>query len=489
VDVVEKLFDPHRRIDPEGLAILEASSQTERLTSAGAFKQRLRSFAGAIEKLCAPEERVAILLPQGAEAYAAETGALYCGRSFCPLEPSYPVDRIAYCLSDLSPRLLITDRVGAENTRGLGIQTIVAEEVDETPSAPPCPGELAYIIYTSGSTGRPKGVCVSRRSMNKFLEWSWNFYDVRPGERWAQFSSLGFDLSLVDLLTCIPCGGALVPVLGLDRMLPARFIERHDISIWHSVPSIIPLLLKDTNKTNDQLRTLRVASFCGEPLYPQQAAGILAHAPLVKVLNTYGPTEGTFFCSAQIVDLTLCAGISGGSLPIGEPIPGWGFQFVSQDDTSLEELMIVSDYLSEGYVSETPDAQKFGVDTNGTRTYRTGDLVRREGASIFFVQRADNQVKIRGNRLDLTELEFHALELGVVEAKAFMQDGVVYIAVNPGTVPKTALEAAFTRHLPRHAIPADIFELSPLPRNANAKIDTAVLRAMAADKWGSRNGR
>lgn len=198
-----------RETDPDSQVIVEATADTERITTIGAFWLRLQSFAGAIEKSCAHGERIAIMLPQGTDAYAAEMGALYSGRTFCPLEPSYPTDRISYCLSDLDPRLLITDRSGAERTSDLGVRTILADEIDVTPPVSPTCGDLAYVIYTSGSTGRPKGVCVSRRSMNKFLEWSWAFYDVRPGERWAQFSSLGFDLSLVDLLTCVPSGGEI----------------------------------------------------------------------------------------------------------------------------------------------------------------------------------------------------------------------------------------------------------------------------------------
>jgi D-alanine--poly(phosphoribitol) ligase subunit 1 len=488
MDVIEKLLNLCRDTDPDSEAIVEATADTERITTMRAFCLRLQSFAGAIERSCAHGERIAILLPQSSDAYAAEMGALYCGRAFCPLEPSYPTDRIAYCLSDLDPRVVITDRTGAATTRDLGIRTILVDEVDASPALSPTYGECAYVIYTSGSTGRPKGVLVSRRSMNKFLEWSWAFYDVRPRERWAQFSSLGFDLSLVDLLTCVPSGGTLAPVLGsLDRMLPARFVERVGISVWHSVPSVIPLLLKDSHRAGKELRTLRVASFCGEPLYPQQAASILTRVPSVTVLNTYGPTEGTFFCSAQVIDPTLIATTVGGSLPIGDPIPGWHFQYETRPDSSLEELVIASDYLSEGYISATPDATRFGVDSSGVRTYRTGDLVRRDGSQTFFVQRADTQVKIRGNRLDLTEVEFHALQAGVIEAKAFLHEAAIFLAVNPGDVSRRDLTSVLTRNLPAYAVPSDILELAPLPRNANAKVDTAALRRAVTDKWGLRN--
>ena len=487
MDAVEKIYSAACQADPARIAVIEGQGRFERLTDFGTFRTRAASIANAINKSCDTDDRVAVLLPQGADAYAAEIGALYSGRTFCPLEPTYPIDRISYCLRDLSPRVILTDQSGAELARELGIDVIIVAEVDDKPLASANSGDHAYIIYTSGSTGQPKGVCVSRRSMNKFLDWSWRFYNIGVEQRWAQFSSLGFDLSLVDLLTCIPCGGTLVPVLGNDRVFPARFLERHRISVWHSVPSVIPMLLAEGNKASEQLKPLRIASFCGEPLYPQQAASILAHAPNIRLFNTYGPTEGTFFCSAKVVDAQLCAKTSQGSLPIGEPIPGWSFEYLPNHELSLDELVIASEYLAEGYITHTPDAQKFSVNAAGVRTYRSGDLVRRRGGEVFFAQRVDNQVKIRGNRLDLTEVEYQAYELGVVEAKAFLSDGALYIAVDPGSADVAQLLKHFERTLPRHAVPSDVFLLSPLPRNANAKIDTSALRAMAVKKWGKRN--
>jgi D-alanine--poly(phosphoribitol) ligase subunit 1 len=487
VDVIEKLFTHDEKIDETAPAVIAVIDKAEQSIERRDFKRRARSFAKAIDKLCAKGERVAILLPQGGEAYAAEIGALYAGRSFCPLETNYPADRIDYCLSDLAPRLLLTDEAGAEATKHLGITTIVSRAIDNDELLAPQSGDNAYVIYTSGSTGRPKGVEVPRRSMNKFLDWSWKYYGAGPGDRWAQFSSLGFDLSLVDLLTALPVGAALLPVTGLDRVLPGRFIQQHKISVWHSVPSLVPLLLKEEQDPT-QLATLRTISFCGEPLYPQQVQRLSARAPSAVILNTYGPTEGTFFCSVQAVDAELCVRTKKGSLPIGHPIPGWTFDFVETDEKGLHELVIVSANISRGYITDTPDKTKFNVNDVGVPTYQTGDLVRREGDDVFFVRRNDSQIKIKGNRLDLTEVEFHALAQGVVEAKAFLLDETVYVAVDLGPTSRAALERTFKANLPRYAVPADIFERSPLPKNANEKIDTAALRAIAQEKWGHRNG-
>jgi D-alanine--poly(phosphoribitol) ligase subunit 1 len=413
--------------------------------------------------------------------------SLFCGRLFCPLETNHPIDRIVHCLEDFNPKLILTDSAGEDTLGGLRVPTVNVEDLEGAQIMTHEYGESAYVIYTSGSTGLPKGVKVSRRSMDKFLDWSIPFYQVRPSERWAQFSSLGFDLSLVDLLTCLLSGGTLVPVVAtVDRLMPARFVSEFSISIWHSVPSVIPMLVRETVKAPEQLQSLRLASFCGEPLFPQSVMSLLTPAPQVQVVNTYGPTEGTFFCTSQPVDVALCAEIINSSLPIGDPIPGWAFDFaVGPDGDDLPELILSSEYLSDGYISATPDQAKFGMDTNtGLPFYRTGDLVRRVGDRVFFAQRADNQVKISGNRLDLTEVEYHALQFGATEAKAFTLSNSVFVAVAiPAGKTEEAMSQYFRAKLPVFAVPKDILVRESLPRNANAKIDTQALKEEVATKW------
>lgn len=433
--------------------------------------------------------RVAIFLPPNRFAYASELAAIYSGRVFCPLETTYPLDRISFCLNDFQPDLVLSDTEGCRVLKKLKFRTLDVNSLSNHELTKPRLGDLAYVIYTSGSTGVPKGVLVSRRSMNKFLEWSLKFYSVSIGERWAQFSSLGFDLSLVDLLTCVGSGGTLVPVAtSMDRMFPARFVEKNEVNIWHSVPSLIPLLLQEKQKKPSCLRSLRIFSFCGEPLFPIQALSIFNEMPEVEIVNTYGPTEGTFFCTSQIVDRELCEKVSLSSLPIGNPIPGWSFNFVpSESGEGLSELLIESEYLSEGYISDTPDSRRFGISNeSGLRSYRTGDMVRVLDGDIYFVQRNDRQIKIRGNRLDVSEVEYQSLKYGAEEVKAVFNNGALFLFVSGEKVKSTnELTKYLGTVLPKFAVPADIVYLKALPRNDNSKIDSARLSGLVDEKWKS----
>src|SRR5439155_2819715 len=130
------------------------------------------------------------------------------------------------------------------------------------------PNEIAYIIYTSGSTGNPKGVVIRREALNKFLEWSISAYQCFAKDRWAQYSSLSFDLSIVDIFTVLCSGCTLVPLYDMGQKLrPANTIARHSVNVWHSVPGAVEFMMKNERTKPADLSSIRLMSFCGEPLY------------------------------------------------------------------------------------------------------------------------------------------------------------------------------------------------------------------------------
>ena len=488
MDIIERLFS-NSRCSFDGLpAILNEEHAGEVVCTYANFKSLVRTIAKKIDSCVPHSGRVAILAHRGVDAYAAEFAALYAGRVFCPLETSYPDERIKHCLSDFEPDLVLCSSEKIEFLEKQGLHAVNVHDLDGPELDNPRQSKLAYVIYTSGSTGLPKGVSVSRASMNKFVEWSSNFYNVTPSDRWAQFSGMGFDLSLVDVLTCFSGGGAIVPVASrFNRMMPSRFIAQHKITVWHSVPSVIPTIVRDIKSQKGNISTLRVATFCGEPLYPSQAKDILEAAPDAEVINTYGPTEGTFFCSFKKITSELCDRTVATSLPIGEPIPGWTFAFESRDDEESEELVIVSDFISEGYLSPTPDQDRFlDVKVFGQRAYLTGDLVRRIDGEVYFSKRLDRQVKIRGNRLDLAEIEYHALKFGVSEVKVLLHKDALYLfCVGLNSPPLDELKTHLKSQLPHFAVPSDIIYIELMPRNVNEKIDSIALADIVETKWMS----
>lgn len=466
--------------NPEAPAILSRTGSDFVHYSYASLVSRISDYAYLFNQF-SPGARIALILDAGIEAYAAILGSIYSGVVFCPMDINLPIERISYCIEQLKPQLAII-KEGVEFLRS-DLTVLAPKQIQAGKSlCAPRLHDSCYIIFTSGSTGQPKGVEIALSGVDAFLSWAWSFYAISAGERWAQFSSLGFDLSLVDILTCLPQGGTLVPFCAaVDRALPARLVKMASVNVWHSVPSVVPLLAEYGRTSLDSLSSLRLVTFCGEPLYPHHVKQLLALNANVTICNTYGPTEATFFCSFnRLRSFDRCP--QGQSFPIGEPIPGWRFHLQKSNGEELEELWIVSDFLGKGYITPTRDQERFTqlqIGNRAERAYKTGDLFcRGELNELVFSGRNDRQIKVRGHRLDLSELEFQAMECGASEAKAIAsQDGTALFVKIFGKT-KTELLDSLSATLPAYAIPGDVFLMEQLPRNLNGKIDSHKLQSI-----------
>jgi acyl-coenzyme A synthetase/AMP-(fatty) acid ligase len=201
-------------------------------------------------------------------------------------------------------------------------------------------------------------------------------------------------------------------------------------------------------------------------------------APQSRLCNTYGPTEGTLFCSAGWIDPTTAADDIESTLPIGTPIPGWDFEFAKALE-GTEELTIASRFIADGYLdppttsgfTDPPDPSYEHV-----RRFRTGDLVRRSAGGLHFAGRADRQVKVSGVRVELAAVENALLEIGFSQAVAYVIRGTVSAAVSGTTLDDgDQLRAALLERLPREAVPRRILRLDELPRLASGKVDVATI--------------
>lgn len=250
---------------PEKIAVIDGDMNI----SYRFFNQTINAYSAFLESFCTAPI-VAFDLNQGFEAYSLMIAVLKIGGTFCPLNPESPTERKKYIIDELKADIYIADTKvkldKIETTNKVLISEIDIntryniENRDYT-------GHQAYVIYTSGSTGNPKGVKIQRDALNKFLEWSIPTYAANENDIWGQYCYLTFDLSIVDIFTCL-CSGATLVVLGdkISKILPSTMIEKHKITIWHSIPSAIELMQKREESKTADFSTLRLMSFCGEPL-------------------------------------------------------------------------------------------------------------------------------------------------------------------------------------------------------------------------------
>ncbi|HEX6681372.1 MAG TPA: amino acid adenylation domain-containing protein, partial [Candidatus Limnocylindrales bacterium] len=435
--------------------------------AANLFAERLRA-AGA-----RPGTAVALALPRSADLAVAVLGIAKSGAACLPIDIEYPPERVEFMLADGQPVAVVSD--------GLAV-TRYSSTVDELSGA-------AFLLYTSGSTGTPKAVIVTHKGLANMATVQIGRFAVTPAARVSQLAAFGFDAAISELCTAWFAGAALVlPEAGeeLAGDALAEWLARRDVSHVQLTPTVLGTISPDAKLPT--VTTLVVGGeACPQELVDRWAPGRL-------MVNTYGPTE-----AGDSVSLWTCEpGMPGPQALIGDTIPNAAVFLL---DSALRpvppgvtgEVYVAGDSLAAGYLrrpgltATSFVACPFGFLPPGTRMYRTGDLARRTPAGLEFAGRADGQVKLRGVRIELGEVEsVLAAQPGVTRAVAAVVNdrlfafvtGSNHVAVVTGSNPDgEALRVAAAQRLPRAMVPAAVVVLDALPLTPNGKLDHAALAA------------
>jgi non-ribosomal peptide synthetase component F len=428
-------------------------------------------------------ETVVLYVEKSIEFYEIVLTCFLHGIDFCPVDRVNPLSRLVAVMRHFHSLRLVTD-----DAQAAGIGRAPAIYIDReagrvhvsSPAANVENGratrrEAFYFIPTSGTTRAPRIVVGRHRATEPFTDWAVNFYGVRPGVRWSQFSSVGFDLTLADLLTVTRGGGALIaPTTYSERLKPGTFIRDHALTHWHSVPSVIPYLLRE----GDRISGVECFSFCGETLLRRRVAALQELAPHARIINTYGTTESTLFSSAYEITADDLDDSSLTSIPVGAPLPGWKHFYVDDSEALAMRLFIAGDHLSEGYLGA--DSSGFGELTlRGRRTpiFDTGDFFTARARGMCFSHREDGQVKVAGNRVDVNEVADACSSLGFHDVCVELVDGTLaaFIASTDGPEAVRGLTLRLRELLPSYAVPTRVRVLPELPRGASGKIDRRAL--------------
>ncbi len=484
---------------PDALAVLAADSGAsltygELARRAGRLARRLR------DRGVGPESRIALDTERSPDLVVAMLAVLKAGGAYVPIEPGTPAARVDRLLADSGATLLLrAEQTGEAND--LSTSAISATVA----TAAGLPAAAAYVIYTSGSTGSAKGVVVSQRSVSRYARRAAERYQLRPGDRLLQFSSLGFDTSVDEIWSSLTAGATLV--LRSDEMagtLP-RFVaevERLGITVlslptafWHE----LSLGLAEGAEVAVRVTlppAVRLTVIGGEEAQPQRLADWRAGTRRSGSLlvNAYGPTEATIaaaFATLAAAGTTCTVGEAGQPVSLGRPMDGARLHGVDRDLQLVPigvwgELLIGGTGVARGYLGR-PDltAERFLPDAwgdePGGRVYRTGDRVRLRGdGELLFGGRLDQQVKIRGFRIEPGEIEAALMDhpslaaAVVVTRRAgggdYLVAGIVPVAGAVAPSPED-LRAFLGERLPAPMIPAAFAVLPELPLTPNGKVD------------------
>ncbi|WP_030239693.1 amino acid adenylation domain-containing protein [Streptomyces sp. NRRL S-350] len=389
-----------------GLTFRELAGTARRL---GAHLRRL----GAGADTC-----VGLHVEPSVELVAGVWGVLYAGAGYLPLSPEYPEDRLRYMIEDSGTRIVLTQEHLRGRLAALAPAGTVVATPDDAPQTNPvaadgaAPEALAYVIYTSGSTGRPKGVMIEHRSVVSQLRWMLGAGHLDPGVTVLQKTPMSFDAAQWEILA--PAVGARVvagtPGLYRDPEALVATVRRHGVTALQCVPTLLQALL-DTEGFADCTSLARVFSG-GEALSRRLARAVGRALPAASLVNLYGPTECTINATAHVVDPAE-PGDGAGTVPIGRPVDDTQCHILDENRApvgadGVGELYIGGVQLARGYLHRPELTEERFVPspfTPGERLYRTGDLVRwNADGTIQFVGRADNQVKLRGYRVEPDEI-------------------------------------------------------------------------------------
>lgn len=476
---------------------------------------------------CRRGDRVCFLMPKAPAAILSQLAILKADCIYVPLDASSPAPRLAKIVEVGAPRVILGAGPVAKLLDELLAEVAIADKPligwlgeaapannqftisfvrtdaqsysDTSLSYQNSSADPAHIIFTSGSTGMPKGVVITHANVMQYVEWAVSYFGTTAADRVSGHSPLHFDLSTYDIFGAFAAGAQIHLIPAELNLLPqklADYVRTAELTQWFSVPSLLNYMAKlDAVKPND-FPSLKRLLWCGEVFPTPSLRYWMQRLPHVQFTNLYGPTEATI--ASSYYTLPACPASDDEPVPIGEPCAGEALLVLDGEMKpvpvgEIGDLYIGGVGLSPGYWRDLEKtAAAFVPDPRDPqqRIYRTGDLARLgEDGQVYFLGRADSQIKSRGYRIELGEIETAlnalgllrecavvAIETGGFEGTLICCAYVPLSATQSGEVKPVSLRQALSAKLPGYMLPARWLDLARMPKNANGKIDRRQLK-------------
>ena len=476
------------------------------------ISQAIASISGGAQRL-----PIGMLCSKGIPAYAAILGILASNNVYVPIDLSGPRERASQIILAAKLRILIVDEESSVelsrllgdathgyamiflNAGGVPLGVLRPSSLDTHSSmlpadsslgvdGPPFSDDLAYIMFTSGSTGVPKGVPVSHASVVSMLCSLTKLLPVSECDRYSQFTDLTFDISIGELFLCWATGACLYAPSSRDKLDPIGFVRRNGLTVWSSVPTLAEFVMERSKIQFSRPTTLKMSLFCGEAMSLELARFWKKLSPEAALYNLYGPTEAAVYSTVYRFDESDPEVPD--PLPIGLPLATVQVKIAdaSCGDCAKGELLLAGAQVFDGYLGGSPSTESpFVVDTaSGDGWYKTGDIVSySEEFGLLFRGRKDHQIKLRGYRIEMQEVEA-ALRAAVQgkAAVAVLRDQssrplelIAFVSMS-APADRTIREFLGAR-LPAYMLPRFIYRLPSFPINANGKTDYRALEGLA----------
>jgi len=498
--------------DSESL-LLNALHRKERDKEAVVFKGRRISYGSLSDSVSrimtfldengvGKGDRVAIWLTKTPESIFLLLATLGVGAAYIPIDPGSPKARVITLLEDSKPVFLFTSENNLDSLKDTGTGTVrivglkkteggydLAELQSSGPHASlaaPEKDDLAAILYTSGSTGTPKGVMLSHGNISTFVAWAAETFGLRQEDRFTSHAPFHFDLSTFDLFAAFNAGGTVCLLDDIMVKFPGTvlgLLREERITVWYSVPTALRMLVEHGRDAVQQLKSLRLVLFAGEVFQPAALRAVMAAFSQARFFNLYGPTE-TNVCTYYEVPRPLPSETF--TIPIGVPCPPLEVGIYDPSGHPVPpgergEICVTGPGVMLGYFNdeELTARKRLGERKD---SYRTGDHgYRSADGNIIFTGREDNQVKFRGHRIELLEIE------AVIAAHPDIREAAVLVLLDdtgeqvlraavtakPGSTKpgNSVLARHIAARLPSYCVPGEIVWLEDMPRTSTGKVD------------------
>lgn len=495
--LIHQIFEEQAQRTPDNIAVVfENTSLTYR-----ELNEKTNALARTLRKKgVQPDSIVGIMTYRSLEMVIGIMGILKAGGAYLPIDPDYPNDRIDYMLEDSGTKLLLTQRklkeklkfngqiVDLEDNKNYSSKKSNLEKINN-------PTDLAYIIYTSGSTGKPKGVMIEHHSVINRINWMQKRYPLNEKSVILQKTPYTFDVSVWELFWWSFVGAKVCMLVPGGEKEPQKIIDtiaKNEVTTMHFVPSMLNLFLQYLEEDGDfkKLSTLRQVFASGEALNLQQVTNfnkLLNETNKTELYNLYGPTEAT----VDVSYYDCSTGQTPNVIPIGKPIDNISLYILDKNGNLQPigipgELCIGGVGVGRGYINK-PELTNEKFVSNpfipGEKMYRTGDLARWfSQGDIEYLGRLDFQVKIRGNRVELGEIENRLLQHeNIKEAIVIAREDkgnskylCAYIVCNK-EVSTLDLKAHLLKELPDYMVPSYFIKLKEIPLSSNGKVNRKAL--------------
>ncbi|MBQ3463814.1 MAG: amino acid adenylation domain-containing protein, partial [Clostridia bacterium] len=444
-----------------------------------------------------PETIVAVMAERDSYAYIMRQGVLKSGGAFLPIDPEYPEERIRYILENSNSKLLVTTASVIEKRKDLlealsneGVTIINVQEAvsngDKNNLNIDVPYEaLAYVIYTSGSTGKPKGVMLTNKNLVNFVDANEKNHEIlgytERGHVSLAIAALTFDFSIMEEF--VPVANGLTVVLAsseqiMDAITLSRIMLENNVDIMSCTPSYL-LNMMEIDAFAPAVKQLKSIDFGAEAFPPALFTKLRKLNPDLYIMNGYGPTEATISCTMQVIE-------NADDITIGIPNVNMHVATIDRDKKlqpmgALGEMVIMGDGVGRGYVGREDLTKESFIKLLGKNAYRSGDLVRiREDGNIEFHGRIDNQVKLRGLRVELGEIEsvinsYEGIRSSIVIVAHGETDYLAAYFTANREIDINSLKEHLSAYLTAYMVPQAFMQLDEMPLTANGKIDKKVL--------------